>query len=294
MDVPSAIAECLKKEGISSLCRNNEYFRRLINYSTIVESENGVENFLKTSSFEEEWEYLIKMVAKKLNLEENDNLYDKRVIAEIYNKYVNGYVYHVTNSVNAIDIKKNGLLPAGKIDDEIRTVNDIFKKYRCNMALGWYDIDLTSNNGWFYLNYPRYFLDYINSPEWFERFCGGQNYKNRNYQAAKRYIESVIGGCNMTEEERKIVGDFFEKNWKKYENSTPVLVMIPRSEIGAVSSEEDDSKMCNRARILMRYGGSDGNSNMSVSPANLLFVDMSFIHQFDDGTMKKDIDFKER
>ena len=87
-------------------------------------------------------------------------------------------------------------------------------------------------------------MRYAISPEWMNLFFGKEIFSKKDTEAAMDRINDAIrnSGLDDTEHfyEACVIRNFFTENWKRYEDATPRLLIIPRNyAIGADLNFED-------------------------------------------------------
>lgn len=135
--------------------------------------------------------------------------------------------YHAFNSAFEEGIRQHGINPNTKPfdEDEIISISNLLTSYGCPLSLG---CSSRSKSRVYYSTTPTFSPGYgETSPEWFNLFCNG-HLETKNHDAAKNHITSKCDAVKMSEEDKKIVLDFFEKHWNKFAiNTIPKVAIIP-------------------------------------------------------------------
>ena len=161
----------------------------------------------------------------------------------IINNYINnGYLFHSTNGAFKDSIKENGLIIKNKPWNlnELETIKNIFIRHGKYDIFGLYQgeektpLHLASN-----LLSSSYYS--ISSPTWFLHFTSGgmknkdldkEAYRNRDYDSCLNNILTLIKEYNLSQEESKIIIDFFNKYYNILAtNKEPILLLIERNKI---------------------------------------------------------------
>ena len=228
-------------------------FSRFIGYCILFRNIQNIEQYMLLKNKDEQKKFLIKQIAKKMNIPENEiTKRNKEIILFAFNNFKkNGYVFHGANSLSTINKMINGLRNNDvniKEQEELLKIEDIYRKYNPNSKyspLGHGATDIKENKtGWFFDGLPIHSTGYANSPQWFNYLCGKSyvyfenipeqernGYESRNYKKALSAISWLIEKENMDVEDKKEILNFFEKNWNRYEKATPCLIFIPVKEV---------------------------------------------------------------
>ena len=245
---------------------DDNYAKRAILYCIIMRDSQIPEDFNITG------EILCKKIAEKLNI--NEELLDERqedIINYIYNNlFKDGFCFHVTNSILAENIKKEGLHGLGNtsMSSDISEIFEMLKKYG-EFKTSFFTFskqDLEGKRGFFYSTYLSEINKYLYSPEWLKNFCRGVEdtcfedgkvdaFERRDYNRIMQGIQVLINQYNISEQDAKKLTSFVDKYWKMFEKSKPTLILIPRNSLGLddsgfkdfyegwVSDEVEDSEL---------------------------------------------------
>ena len=211
----------------------NSFMQRMVNYIV----KNNTRDFTRYHDLDvQESKELLGDVIREMGIDvsQADEELKKKlrdIVCLAADRY--DFMFHSFNGYYLDSIKENGIDPNSKEDEqELLHINGIFEKYGLNMVLGWakYDkgtvsVSMTPSVSYHYA---------ISSPEWFSQFTGGSTYhkgektplEENNFEAAQNNVASLIDRCNMSEEDRNTVMDFFLKSWEKYANQTPMVAVI--------------------------------------------------------------------
>lgn len=269
-----------------------ETLTRLVNYCTIMGSNEEMESFIHLS-VEGQVEFVKEKIAEQLNIE-NKKEKEQEIFKYACEKLLtNGYVYHITNSVVADKIMEEGLTTNKALDNsELYRIIQIYKEHGEEHAFGWSVFD--ADKGWFYDGTLLNIEHYSNSPEWFSQFCGEsrrysygvvpeQNrhaFRERDYSKAINNVQTLIKQMNISEDEEKEILEFFNKNWKMYEKATPKLLLIPRKDINEDHNAEDLAKFFNISYLKDLLNGNlmflnDEHSELKILPEHIKTIDIS-------------------
>ena len=192
--------------------------------------------------------FLIKLTARKLNLENTNTLENKRtILIYIYDNYIaNGYCFHSFPSCFKNLVERDGLIQ--EIDPKelntLKKINYIFENHKYPNFLG---RDLTSKTRAIYITDSPAMAYYyaIRSPEYLANLTGLSNYyKNisdidkeafylKNYDKCKNNLEKMCHHLKMTPKEETTILKTFSKEWKHLDlnNSKPCIAFIKRKEL---------------------------------------------------------------
>ena len=192
--------------------------------------------------------FLIKLTARKLNLENTNTIENKRtILIYIYDNYiVNGYCFHSFPSCFKNLVERDGLIQ--EIDTKelntLKRINYIFTNHKYPNFLG---RDLTSKTRAIYITDSPAMAYYyaIRSPEYLANLTGLSNYyKNisdidkeafylKNYDKCKNNLEKMCHHLKMTPKEETAILKTFSKEWKHLDlnNSKPCIAFIKRKEL---------------------------------------------------------------
>ena len=161
--------------------------------------------------------------------------------------FKDGFCFHVTNSVLAENIKKEGLhgLVNTSMSSDISEILEMLKKYG-DFELSFFNFskqDLKGKRGFFYSTYLSEINKYLYSPEWLRIFCRGVEatcfedgkvdaFERRDYNRIMQGIQLLINQYNISEQDAKKLTSFVDKYWKMFEKSKPTLILIPRNSLG--------------------------------------------------------------
>lgn len=326
-DLEKAIDRMIKRDQISSKTKLlyddlpfdkqvkiETMLGQAINYCVLFHDDDDLDNFLSAPSDDRKFEILVKKAAEKLDISEQQiQSRLEEIYKYLYDKYyIDGYVFHTTNSVAAEQIRKDGLGTANRLwnDDEIIRINELYEQHGVKAATGWGYADIKSGkqSSWFFDITPLHITSYTQSPEWFSQLCGHAfmyhgvvpqkdryAYINRDYETALRNISVVQKEHGFTEEESAEVINLFNKYWKVFEHSTQVLIMIPKKAVfdypsfekekedfenGEVPFATEDTflaymKRCLMTDIIECRDDKNLSENEKVSPDQLVFIDIS-------------------
>ena len=154
------------------------------------------------------------------------------------------FKYHAFNSAFLDSIKENGISPSIRVTpiEEITKVHDIIKKYvNSDTSFGWLYINCIDKVSFSYTSRFSYHYG-MESPEWFTHFVlvirneilpsklvsqfRNFQFDLWDYKRFKSVLSVWMNKHNFSNNDAEIVMDFFLKQWKIYENSTPILAMI--------------------------------------------------------------------
>lgn len=182
-----------------------------------------------------------KSLEKKLSISK-ETAEGKRKIAEyVYRNFIeNGYCYQGTNSNFKKDIEEKGLSPAfsKSTDEDLIVVDAIFKRHGVDKIFA-SKLSETKVSPYYYTTdgmETAYHFSYHN-PEYFAYFVASGNYMpNQEYDRAAYYLrdydsceQNVQKLCNqycLSEEERKIVLEFFGRLASEFITDKPNCVTL--------------------------------------------------------------------
>ncbi len=192
--------------------------------------------------------FLIKLTARKLNLENTNTIENKRtILIYIYDNYiVNGYCFHSFPSCFKNLVERDGLIQ--EIDTKelntLKRINYIFTNHKYPNFL---DRDLTSKTRAIYITDSPAMAYYyaIRSPEYLANLTGLSNYyKNisdinkesfylKDYNECKNNLKKMCEHLKMTSKEETAILKTFSKEWKHLDlnNSKPCIAFIKRKEL---------------------------------------------------------------
>ncbi|HIS39016.1 MAG TPA: hypothetical protein IAB45_05855 [Candidatus Onthousia faecavium] len=192
--------------------------------------------------------FLIKLTARKLNLENTNTIENKRtILIYIYDNYiVNGYCFHSFPSCFKNLVERDGLIQ--EIDTKelntLKRINYIFTNHKYPNFLG---RDLTSKTRAIYITDSPAMAYYyaIRSPEYLANLTGLSNYyKNisdinkesfylKDYNECKNNLKKMCEHLKMTSKEETAILKTFSKEWKHLDlnNSKPCIAFIKRKEL---------------------------------------------------------------
>ena len=236
-----------KKTSLKS--KIGDLINYIIKYSLIIGVEDINEftkNFINLCNSNNEpskaFVEIIKIKVSK-NLKESNEIVNEENIRHYISSRIGNtkYIFHAFNSSKFESIKKYGITT--NISSVYEEKQDIEKIK--NIANKYFDVESLSLFGCYrekskdkvyYSESPENSYDYSNrSPEWFAYFVGESSLYpaskrntllEKNYEQAKENIIDLVNRFNFNEEDKKEVFDFFEKYWKLYGNTKPMLAII--------------------------------------------------------------------
>ena len=202
--------EIIDKKGYEYVSKN---LNDIINYLWFMEQTEGLEYYISNycnetndlikASNKEQFNYIISLLGKKLNL---DNEID--VLKYIYDK--SGFIVHSTRENIYESLKENGLNGNDKPFDmeELNNIENLLsKKYNQYISLfGWLMIDkkFDKDNFWFYDKTAKNAIYYSNGPEWFNQFCGNAYADTIDEKHALKYRDKECAKNNLIMSSAKI------------------------------------------------------------------------------------------
>lgn len=284
----------LKKQNTADFSER-DFLSGIANYCVILKSKEDVEVFANIDKNSDRVEFLKEKIAQRLGIKNNSNN-EKEIFKYACNElYTEGFVFHVTNSVDAKEIMKNGFDSNKKpLNDELVKIGRILKKYNAASLIGWRQFDDEQSKGWFYDETPENLYSYAAGPEWFKQFCGENldyagivednkrsAFKFRDYEQALKNVQGLIETKKMNENDKNEILDFFEKNWKKYGSTYPTMLMIPRKKIIENTINWSIKDMLKEV-IFSSHGKINCNSCENINPEDIKMVNLSNIfYRFD-------------
>lgn len=215
---------------------------QVINYCILFRSNEGIIDYINT---EDKKNFLIKKIASILNIE-SQNIevkFDEILLYAYYNFFVEGFVFHATNSLFGNQLVVNGFSKSGNANEisDIAHVNQILQKSGKLTPFKFVFFDLSHDySGLFCNSDPLLITDYCSGPEWFRLFCGEapvydqlvdykkeKGYRNKNYDDALECVEKLIEYHNLSDSDSKEVLEFFDKYWNKFKDTSPMVILIP-------------------------------------------------------------------
>lgn len=283
----------LKKQNTADFSER-DFLSGIANYCVILKSKEDVEVFANIDKNSDRVEFLKEKIAQRLGIKNNSNN-EKEIFKYACNKlYTEGFVFHVTNSVDAKEIMKNGFDSNKKpLNDELVKIGRILKKYNAASLIGWRQFDDEQSKGWFYSGTIGESEHYSNSPEWLSQLCGesmfynidnitkSNAYLNRDYVQAKDNIENAINKIKMNDEDKSVILNFFENAWERYEYATPQVILVPRKSINKTHNGAGDFFEPKKyfEKLLSNKGifSNDNNANIekNTNPEELTSIDLS-------------------
>ena len=223
----------------------NDYAKIAILYCIIMRDSQIPENFNITGK------NLCKKIAEKLGIDEESlDERQEEIFNYVYNNLIkNGFVFHVTNSVFAEKIKKEGL--HGLVDTnmalDISEIMGIMEKYddgRFIINAFTFSInDINGKTGFYYASNLNEMTKYLYSPEWLKQFCkcieiscfkDGKvdAYERKDYNRIMQGIQLLANKYKFSEQDVNRITSIINKYLKMLEKSKPVLILIPRDTLG--------------------------------------------------------------
>ena len=222
----------------------NDCAKIAILYCIIMRDSQIPENFNITGK------NLCKKIAEKLGIDEESlDERQEEIFNYVYNNLVkNGFVFHVTNSVFAEKIKKEGL--HGLVDTnmalDISEIMDIMKKYDEDSIIRNFTFsinDIKGKTGFYYASNLGEIKKYLHSPEWLKQFCIGietdcfkdgkiDAYERKDYNRIMQGIQLLANKYKFSEQDANRLTSIINKYLKMLEKSKPVLILIPRNTLG--------------------------------------------------------------
>ena len=219
---------------------------QIINYCILFKNNDGIIEYIHSDNKKE---FIINRIASIMNISKGDI---QSRIGEIekyayLNFYINGYIFHSTNSLYGDELIKNGFVK--KEDNEekndILVMNQLFSKYdKVNpfqFVINDFNHDYT---GIFCNSDPLQIMNYSNGPEWFRLFCGEasvyhqlvnyhkeKGYSTKNYNDALECVNSLIKYYDLSKNEGNEVLSFFNKYWNKFKDTKPMVIAIPTKRV---------------------------------------------------------------
>lgn len=213
---------------------------------------------------------IVDSIARKLGIADINTHEGSQAIFDYFEKHFfgNGYFFHGFNGVLEEDIQTQGLTLHNRRWDwhELKQVMDIGNKAGVSTILGWGGINSEGKTSVSGTADNTYGYAYA-SPEWFAQFVSEgwhipldkkkkEAYYRRDYKTARRNIEDVCTALmsrkeedihagkaypNITEQDKQILLDFFEKYWAFFagEKSKPKGALIQRSALQLATSSYD-------------------------------------------------------
>ena len=215
---------------------------QVINYCILFRNNSGIFDYINT---ENKKEFLIKKIASLLNIS-NENIgvkFNEILMYAYYNFFVEGFIFHATNSLFGNQIIENGF--SARIDNEeiknIKHINQILQKPDKLSPFKFIFFDLSHDyTGLFCNSNPLLITDYCCGPEWFRLFCGEapvyhqlidykkeNGFRNKNYDDALECVNRLIQYYELSNTDSKEIIDFFNKYWDKFKDTKPMVIIIP-------------------------------------------------------------------
>lgn len=218
---------------------------QVINYCLLFKSNDGIE-YINSNNKKE---FIIKKIASILNIKEENiqaNIGDIEEYAYL-NFYINGYIFHSTNSLYGNELIANGFTKK-EDSEEKEDINNIYKllsKYNKENPFQFVINDFNHEyTGIFCDSDPLLITNYCNGPEWFRLFCGEasvyhqlvdhhkeKGFSTKNYDDALECVSALINYYNLPNNEKQEVLNFFNKYWNKFKDTKPMVILIPTSKI---------------------------------------------------------------
>lgn len=255
-DIGKIITQALDSEVIDKFRYSDGnisemYIEPIILYCVIMRDSKLPEDFsLRNLS----GEYLCKRIAEKLKIDEAhiDEKKDE-IFNYIYNNLVeDGFCFHMTNSTTATSIQNTGLtgLSNTGVSQDISSIFSMMQKYgTSNLGLfNFSSVDIKREYGFFCAHYPNEIGRYFYSPEWLKLFCRNieaktfedgtfDAFERKDYERITEGIQLFIKKYNVSEQDASSLMNFLNKYWKMFENSKPILVLIPKKALGIDNTE---------------------------------------------------------
>ena len=187
----------------------------------------------------------MKAVAEQLGIdEEHIEEHGNEIFEYVYNNLIqNRVVYHMTNSVIAEEIKKEGLKPINntQMTVDINSIIDRIRKYNPwleEYLFPFVSTDIRCENAIYFDEKPCNIGTYFYSPEWLKCFCDGaaqlaerqemgDAFLKRDYQSVIENIGILAESYNINEADANALKGFLDKYWEKFKSATPTLILIP-------------------------------------------------------------------
>jgi len=213
------------------------------------------------------------------------------LVEEIVHNYIfDGYLVHSFNAAFSDSIEERGLILKDKPWDlnEIEMIKGIFAKRGKKDIFGLYQgeertpIFLAEN-----LNSSAYYG--ISSPTWFLHFCTGglygkkdeydkEAFRNRDYDACLTNVITLCEAYALSDDERYIVLDFFEKYYAILgTNDPPKVLLIERKKLigeqelmPQMEHESDYDYIC---RTLTIFASGNRMIRKDIKPEDILIID---------------------
>lgn len=233
---------------------------------------------------------ILKYLCNKLNIEYSKDLSveNKEKIFDILYKNIisKDYGFHAFNSSMYDSIKKHGINPNFYLtsQNDLNLVGETYKKNNL-----YYPFFMQNKNCIGQISYSSAanfsYMYGIDSPEWFSNFCNDkQTYNNpyikREYDAALDILNKKIS--NFNNEDKKIVIDFFNKNWNIYasKENIPILAIFELekenryiTEYGKALEDFKENPDDYIWRECLNRGACDNHIN-HVDVSNALFIQL--------------------
>ena len=195
------------------------------------------------------------------------------------------YMFHGFNSYYLNSIKENGINPNVKESQEdIIMINNIFEKYGIKMGLGWAMFDTGKVS---FSKTPSVSYDYAQrSPEWFSQFVGGAScysenrnaFSDNNYEGARLNLTNLMISKGFSSDDFQKVINFFNQNWQKYANKSPVIVIAgERNQNDYMKKEIDFAREMNQKPndIFFSFDGAvDCKTSQKIDTTNAKFIEL--------------------
>lgn len=240
---------------------------------------------------------LIKYVSHKLNLTDLENENNKKKIIDFfYNKYiVEGYFYHSFPSIYKSNVSEDGINNY-TLPEELTEIDSILSKYKIGeLFTEEFDrgthISITDSlfMAYFYAVGAPYYLEEISINLDRNKKTDDKAYMLKDYDKCKNNISEVIKRKEMKEKDKKILMDFFNREWERLDisNSIPITAMIKRkylnknslsnyNEILEKSINLDISKSVKKI-LESRYN--EENINISIPTDKLELIELPNIKE---------------
>ena len=189
---------------------------------------------------------LIKYAAHKNNIENIDNVENKKKLVEyFYNKYITeGYFYHSFPSVYKDSVLKTGLDPSNyyKSLDELKEIDEILNKYKVDnlFSKGLDKIPYIAVTDSFFMAYfyasssPLYLKELSVDISDNNKKNNGYAYLLKDYNECIKNINLFIKRKEVKESDKEKIFKFLETEWANLDinNSTLTVAVIKRKDIG--------------------------------------------------------------
>ena len=252
---------------------------------------------------------LVKTCASKLKINDLDKEENKKeIISYIYDKYiVNGYFYHSFPSIFKDYVSKNGLDSMNYYHalNELKVIDKILIKYNLPNVFS-KPLDkkgcLAITDSFFMASFYA-----TNSPIYLKELCTNtlnkitKKYKMdayllNDYKQCRENIEYVIKKKEMTSKEKKIILNFFDKEWKdlNINNSYPVVALIKRKTLNKNSlynynniiSKLDSCDIYQTAAKILDIKFNEEEINGKIDSNEIMLLDLPNLKKYYEVTEK--------